>query len=1420
MKRFLGIYIAILVVDLLMLGNVFAAAIDITANWTVVTGDPIITNGAKFIGEFTLTVPDTLNVFSLDSTVVDQGTTTFSGSSFVSGTIDKLHLINANGGSGKTLTLNGNGKTATTLNFGDDGTVSLSPGIVLTATTTTTTDNTGTLTLSMGVGTINGNVGATGKALKFLTVDNTGTLAMNGNVVATTINLAGVSTITLQTGKNITAAVTGTGTLSFAAGASDNIITGQVGTSSVTLAAITTATTGTTTFANDVYATTVTLSGAGKAQFNGAVTATNLNLGSTGTVTLNVASAITTTTLGAAGTLGLENTLTGNVNNGGFLLTANNSGSGAINGIISGNGGLIKTGAGTLALNGANTYTGATTISAGKLSAASLNSVSGGSVSSSLGAPTTVNNGTIALGNLATIGTLIYTGTGETTDRVISLVGTTGGGALDQTGTGLLKFTSDVTAPGTTAVDNRKTLTLQGSTTGTGEISGKIVDSTLGAAGQLATSVTKTGTSTWTLSGANTYTGNTTINQGTLSGTTNAAAFGTSTIIIGNSAGANNATLSSGFAGTFANVISVASGNTGTATITSTAAGIFSGEVTLNSHDLTLTTSTAPLTLSGGVTSTGTGGNLILNATAGNAITLSTTAINNILSITNSGVGTATNVISANIGANVTGITQNAANSALTLSGENIFTGLGGSGVTLTQGTLNINNAKALGATACTFIITSGTIDNTSAGDITLTNNNSQAWNNGFTYAGSLHSLNLSTGAVTLNATPTVTVSGNTLTIGGIISGEFGLTKAGVGTLILSGANTYTGTTTINAGTLELTNGAAIANTGAVSLANVAGAILKFNASETIGSLSGGGTTGGNVDLGAYTLTVGDANNTVYSGIISNSSGGSLTKVGEGTLTFSGAHHTYTGVTTINTGTLALTGATTIGGDIAHTATSTLDLGANTLTLDGTGSYTQADTPTLKTTIQDATTAGNINASGATTGKMTTLAGSTLSVTVPTGTRIAVGTKWTILDGKTGSGGSIALPAVTSSNPRVSFSLATADTGADLVLEVLTWGTAYSNTATNTNSQAAGAALDTITNPTGDMATVLNTLDTLSDAQISAALDTMSPQINSGILDNSSAALNNFVGASLNRAQSVLTLAAAENSADSGISSGDENKFKSIWAKGYGSYLDQGTRSGIQGYDAWNAGTAIGVDRLFGDVLTIGISGGYAFGKVNSAANNAKTDITSGQGTVYAGYQDANIPFFIDAAGSFAWNWYQGQRNVRVGLIDRTANADYHGQQYGLYLGGGYKFKLGNNLELTPLASIQWNRLSLAGYTETNADSMNLSVNRQSYDILQSGLGASIAVPLKYQWGNFTPELHAKWLYDFIADAMAMTSTFTGGGGSFISNGAKPAKSGISLGGKLSFDLKNDVSIVAECETQMRSEFFGVYGSVALRYKF
>lgn len=265
-------------------------------------------------------------------------------------------------------------------------------------------------------------------------------------------------------------------------------------------------------------------------------------------------------TVNAGASLSLNNNaITGTLNlNGGKLATGNsfqsnwygsivlgagttssfdvgNTGGLSISAVISGSGGLTKLGATTspVALNGDNTFSGPVSIQAGALAVTSLNRVSGGTANSQLGAPTTVADGTISFGSTTTTGILYYRGNGETTDRVIKLAGTTGGATIYQGGSaylpttrgqsGLLKFTSDLSVPGSAGADNRKTLTLthenkagNGQATGQGEISGSIGDSLLGNSGQTATSIVKAGSGTWVLSGINTYTGSTQVQAGVL----------------------------------------------------------------------------------------------------------------------------------------------------------------------------------------------------------------------------------------------------------------------------------------------------------------------------------------------------------------------------------------------------------------------------------------------------------------------------------------------------------------------------------------------------------------------------------------------------------------------------------------------------------------------------------------------------------------------------------------------------------------------------------------------------------------------------------------------------------------------------------------------------------------------------------------
>ena len=183
--------------------------------------------------------------------------------------------------------------------------------------------------------------------------------------------------------------------------------------------------------------------------------------------------------------------------------------------------------------------------------------------------------------------------------------------------------------------------------------------------------------------------------------------------------------------------------------------------------------------------------------------------------------------------------------------------------------------------------------------------------------------------------------------------GGFTLTKTGANTIALVSTTTTAGTIRVSGGTLAfgVSNGGSgvTGSASALTLDNTAGASLSLARASSIGSLAGGGTTGGGVSLGTNALTVGALNaNTSYAGVISGTAAAAnsaLVKTGTGTQTLSGAN-TFTGTTTVSGGTLALDYATQNNSKLAD-ASALIFGGVSGLSLNN-GSHTET---VLSTTL-------------------------------------------------------------------------------------------------------------------------------------------------------------------------------------------------------------------------------------------------------------------------------------------------------------------------------------------------------------------------------------------------------------------------------------------------------------------------------------
>ncbi|ODN45652.1 autotransporter-associated beta strand repeat-containing protein [Salmonella enterica] len=512
---------------------------------------------------------------------------------------------------------------------------------------------------------------------------------------------------------------------------------------------------------------------------------------------------------------------------------------GTFDNAIGGSGNVVKSGADTLTLSGSNSYTGGTTISGGTLVASNVEALGTGDVTNN--ATLELNTGGDFINNIGGTGRVEKSG-----DDTLTLSGsnTYTGGTLINGGT---LVASNVEALGTGDVTDNATLALN---------TGGTFDNAISGSGQ----VVKSGDETLTLSGTNSYTGGTTISGGTLVAT-NVEALGSGDVT-------DYATLELNTGGTFDNAIS-GSGQvvkSGDKMLTLSGANSYSGGTLIS--DGTLVASNVEALGTGDVTNNATlalntggdftnnisgsgqvvkSGDDTLTLSGANSYTGGTTISGGTLVATNVdalGTGDVTN--SSTLELNTGGTFDNAISGSgqvvksgdetLTLSGSNTYTG----GTLISGGTLVATNVDALGTgdvtdNATLELNTGGTFDNVisgsgqvvKSGDDTLTLSGANSYTGGTLISGGTLVATsveaLGSGDVTDNAVLELNTGG---TFDNAISGSGQVVKSGDKTLTLSGANSYTGGTTISGGTLVASNVEAL---GSGDIDNYAS--LQLNAS-------------------------------------------------------------------------------------------------------------------------------------------------------------------------------------------------------------------------------------------------------------------------------------------------------------------------------------------------------------------------------------------------------------------------------------------------------------------------------------------------------------------------------------------------------------------------------------------------------------
>ncbi|MBS7811018.1 autotransporter-associated beta strand repeat-containing protein [Roseococcus pinisoli] len=1219
-------------------------------------------------------------------------------------------------------------------------------------------------------------------------------------------------------------------------------------------------------------------------------------LGQTGAGTTILTGANTysgTTTIDANGTLqiGSGSTAgslgTGGVTNNGTL-AFNRSDDITVGNAITGAGRLVKGGAGVLTLNGTNTYADGTVIGNGTVAMGNIGAIGTGTVTLSDGALRSNVTGSLAnaIGVAANTTGTVSAAAAQTLTLTGALTVAAGGalvfGSAAETGivaagfnsaaltsTGSLRVAGgtlrvDSNAFGallsdfsSTTIDSGATLNLNGRSGGSGTIANLQGSGTLTntaeitvLAGSFAGAITgsadlfKTSGGTLVLSGTNTYSGLTTIGNGTLrvgaGGTT--GTLGSGNVVVGNTLAFNR----SDAALVAANAISGAGRvrQIGSGTTTLTGALSYTGGTFVDAGTLILGDTTHSVTLPGNAT-----------IAAGGMLSLQNGSL---------GSGTITNGGSLAIGLNATAGSATINSDAAPLTSV-VFSG------NATAGTAQINNRANLeftgSATAANSTITndcclrfsgsatagSATIVNAAAGNIdfddTATAGSASISNAGFVrfltsatggtaaytgQAGSTMDFSFRTGAGTtlgsLAGTGAVDLGSITLAVGGnntsttfagviadggLLGGSgAGLTKVGTGTLTLTGTNTYTGLTTVSAGTLRVGNGGTTGTLGTGGVVN--NAALAFDRSDVVTLSHAVSGTGSLIQAGTGNLIV--DNTQAYTG---------ATFVNAGRLSVNGSIASSSGVTVASGGTLGGNGH--LPGVVVQ-AGGTIAPGNSIGTLNIDGNLTLASGSTTQIEVQGPLI-DRLNVTGAAT------LGGTLHLLAQAGPYI-FNAPYTIIQAGAVAGNFAAVNATGSFGAGVTSNVSTTATQAQLTLTpaplvpiitppvepptvvpvvtppivpppVVKSAPVLGPQGTS-NQVSVAAAFDRAVAGGADVAAFFP-LYNLSAAALPRGLDQVSGQIHAVASGMHAQAAYQFLGAILDPGRGGKGL---------GDTTDGIPRRYAVWASGFGGGGRMGAsgNSGTYAATSGGGGVAVGTDVRLTAQVVAGVALAGSGGMVRLSDSMGRAEASQIQGAVYGTGTFGALRLSAAVA-------YGGMDVTTRRTVPFLGVGDIRGRYTSL--GVSTRLEAGWRLEgivprvaLTPSVAFQGSWYETPGFKETGvggqaAAALAVSGRNQGQSRMELSVRADMAL---------TPGLSGfgrlGWAAYLQRDA-GMSAGFIGLANSgFSLSGARPDAHAALISGGVDWQLNPGMTVTARVDAELASNSYAANGTVRIRYEF
>jgi len=655
---------------------------------------------------------------------------------------------------------------------------------------------------------------------------------------------------------------------------------------------------------------------------------------------------------------------------------------------------------------------------------------------------------------------------------------------------------------------------------------------------------------------------------------------------------------------------------------------------------------------------------------------------------------------------------------------------------------------------------------------------------------------------------------------GGLGGGTGGsLVKVGSGELELSGTNSYTGLTRVEAGRLKAASAGAFAPLSGVTV--VAGAELDIGAwDQTIGSLAGAGT----VILGNVPnrLTIGTNNqSSTFSGTLQ--ADGGIVKTGTGTLVLSGVS-TNTGDSRVEAGTLRVDGST---------ALSALTVAGGTLA----GSGTVGQTHVLS--------GGTINPGG---GSNLTIAsdllldsGATYRLDI-TGT----GSDSLTVTGHADLGGANLVLGSMTADPTGSYVILTAASISDsfafdpfdyaflvpdldqdatsVTLTIARNGLSFSDIALTPNQQAVATALEGFA-PTDPVFSALLTASAadarrfyeLAGAEVHAASTMLSQQafqvFSSSLTPNRSASLRGIVE---NRREgtSVATALDVGIAAPAVVVNG--------WIAPMGSVGTLASDGNGGQIDWTSAGLSAGIEAVAEHATGHALLGLGVGTLASHASIDERLSSLASEGYyagIYGQWRDG--PLWLDGRLAYGANHMTTTRTVELGGLSRTATADYWTQTLGAAVEARYEFELANGLHLGPVASLDIGWTGHDGAVESGAGSLNQTIARADAWSVDTGIGLAARYDMPLEDGaSLSVTGKALWQHGFGDNVSSQTVSLEGGGGPLIVSSPDAGRDRLRLVAGVEYRPDPDVILSLDYAATLGGPEISHAARLALRLRF